>query len=90
LACDLHSNLVADTLSQIIDLAKEVAASRKMTKVAQLGQRMLEVIEQRSKQGWQDEELQAMGVLCKQVFAVIASLGLSADLPAKERKKART
>ncbi|MBI3799318.1 MAG: tetratricopeptide repeat protein [Deltaproteobacteria bacterium] len=90
LACDLHSKLVADTLSQIIALAKEVATSREMTKVSQLGQRMLEVTEQRSKQGWKGEELQAMGVLCQQVFTVMALLGLSADLPPKERKKART
>jgi hypothetical protein len=90
LACDLHAKLVMDTLRQIIDLAKEVAASGKMTKVAQLSQRMLEIIEQRKQQGWRDEELQAVGMLCQQVFAVIALLGLSADLPAKERKEART
>jgi len=90
LALVLHPNPVAVTLDQIIDLAKEVTASGNIQAVAQLAQKMQEVVEQRSSQGWQDGELQAVGMLCQRVFAVLKLLGSIAAVPAKAQQEARS
>jgi tetratricopeptide (TPR) repeat protein len=90
LALALHPKPALETLDQIIDLAKEIPVSGNIQAVAQLGQKMQEVVEQRSSQGWQDDELQAVGMLCQRVFAVLTLLGPIAAVSPKAQQEARS
>jgi tetratricopeptide (TPR) repeat protein len=90
LALALHPNPAMETLNQIIALAKEVTASGNIQAVVQLGQKMQEVVEQRDSQGWQDDALQAVGMLCQRVFTVLTLLGALAAVPPKAQREARS
>jgi tetratricopeptide (TPR) repeat protein len=90
LALALHPNPAMETLDQIIALTKEVTASGNIQALVQLGQKMQEVVEQRGSQGWQDDALQAVGMLCQRVFVVLTLLGALAAIPPKAQREARS
>ncbi len=91
LALQIHAKLVADTLHQIIGLAKEIAETGKSVELARFGSALYGVVEQVGKQGWRDKELEAWGALCQEVCAVIALVGMSAstEVEANQRMEAR-
>gem|GEM_PF-2523063 len=77
LALKIHPKLVRDTISYIVDIAKELAGEGRFSDVATLGSGLFERVMEMEKEEWRSEELEAVGVLAQRVCAVIALAGKS-------------
>jgi len=90
LALQLQPKLVADTIGDILGIAKELAGEGRFSEVAELGGGLHELVVEMEKEEWGSEELKAVGVLARRVCAIIALVGKSRleEVPEEERAEA--
>jgi len=91
MALQLQPKLALDAIGSIVGIIKELEGEGRFAEVAELGDKLFNLVVEMEKEEWRSEELRDSGVLSRRVCAVITPVGKSQleRVSEEERAEAR-